>query len=568
MPQFLKTKLFSFQKDTIEWMISHEKQFGGGFLLNEPGTGKSIICLGLCAPGETNLIVCPAGLITNWQNEIQKHFCDFPLENIICQKSKQNATNNLFPVFFIVSYTTLARRLQLDESMFMSQTFDRIFLDEAHYIRNRKTQAFNAVMELTSQYRWVVTATPIFNKIDDLHAYFTWLNLRDPVLATICTESDLILLNRYLKSHSICKRKTKGFVQKKETVVSIPFSQEEQEFYDAFKEFSQTRLQKMYALFRGAQSKGLQSLMSSNILVYILRLKQCCNHPQLIMNSIRKQIKQAKTIQLAAEQLRFYNQSKKIEEECPICYDEQADLIIGCGHKFCKGCWEKLEKIKIRTCPVCRTRIDPALSQPIQDLEDPDLIRDQPQSVLVNPGSKIQKMKDLIRSILARNEKVVVVSQWVSMLDLVKKYIDEPFLELNGSVSFSQRKSIVDHFNEQNSEKILLLSMASSAEGINLVGANNMIILDNWWNQSKITQVSDRIHRIGQTKDVSIVRLQMEYQNAESLTIEQLISELVSQKSKLSNLLMSRTRPNKGLVESIMSSFNKKIEFKMGVSEK
>ena len=76
----------------------------------------------------------------------------------------------------------------------------------------------------------------------------------------------------------------------------------------------------------------------------------------------------------------------------------------------------------------------------------------------------------------------------------------------------------------------------SSAEGINLTAANNMIILDTWWNQSKMTQVCDRIHRIGQTKNVNIYKLSITGENS----IEQRIISLISKKERLKNLIIKQ----------------------------
>ena len=69
----IKTTLKSFQVDTVKWMCEHEDKYDGGLLLNDAGTGKSISVLATIvkSPVKT-LIVCPAGLVDNWINEIKK----------------------------------------------------------------------------------------------------------------------------------------------------------------------------------------------------------------------------------------------------------------------------------------------------------------------------------------------------------------------------------------------------------------------------------------------------------------------------------------------------------------
>ena len=74
----------------------------------------------------------------------------------------------------------------------------------------------------------------------------------------------------------------------------------------------------------------------------------------------------------------------------------------------------------------------------------------------------------------------------------------------------------------------------ASAEGINLTAANHLVLVDSWWNESKMIQVSDRIHRILQTKQVYIYKLQM------INSIEEKIEELVNKKSKMSKIVLSK----------------------------
>jgi SNF2 family DNA or RNA helicase len=74
----------------------------------------------------------------------------------------------------------------------------------------------------------------------------------------------------------------------------------------------------------------------------------------------------------------------------------------------------------------------------------------------------------------------------------------------------------------------------SSAEGINLTAANNLVLLDMWWNDSKMLQVSDRVHRIGQKREVNIYRMKVGGENS----IEERVNRLIMKKEKLKNLIL------------------------------
>ena len=139
------TELKDFQKETIHKMIQYESIYDGGLLLNEAGLGKSICVLGLILNDISvlkTLVICPAGLVDNWINEIKKHtdikdnqIMRFygPKRHSIKIKPKKNNTKNIEQKqIWITSYTTLSNEV----SFLVKQKFKRIVLDEAHYIRN------------------------------------------------------------------------------------------------------------------------------------------------------------------------------------------------------------------------------------------------------------------------------------------------------------------------------------------------------------------------------------------------------------------------------------------------
>ena len=126
------------------------------------------------------------------------------------------------------------------------------------------------------------------------------------------------------------------------------------------------------------------------------------------------------------------------------------------------------------------------------------------------------------------------------MLDIVKDFIKTQLpntksICLQGNVSFTKRNSLIYTFLNNAEYNICYLSLMACAEGINLTSANNMVILDSWWNYSKISQVSDRIHRIGQTKQVNIYKLSVTCEHS----IEKKITQLITKKERLKNLVVT-----------------------------
>ena len=107
-------------------------------------------------------------------------------------------------------------------------------------------------------------------------------------------------------------------------------------------------------------------------------------------------------------------------------------------------------------------------------------------------------------------ERCVIVSQWTSMLDIIEtcvKNMELTFCRLDGSTSISKRQDIVNAFNKNNIGQVFLLSTAAGGAGLNLVGANRLILVDSHWNPAFDNQAMARIWRDGQKKDCCVYRL-------------------------------------------------------------
>ena len=84
-------------------------------------------------------------------------------------------------------------------------------------------------------------------------------------------------------------------------------------------------------------------------------------------------------------------------------------------------------------------------------------------------------------------------------------------LFLHGGLNRKKRDELVDAFQNEKKEKILILSLKAGGTGLNLTSANNVIHYDLWWNPAVETQAADRTHRIGQTQNINVIRLIMNH---------------------------------------------------------
>ncbi len=122
-------------------------------------------------------------------------------------------------------------------------------------------------------------------------------------------------------------------------------------------------------------------------------------------------------------------------------------------------------------------------------------------------SGKFEEFKEQLENVLDGSHKVLVFSQFVKMLEIIKRYLDEKNISyefLTGSTV--DRESCVKNFQENESVKIFLISLKAGGFGLNLTAADYVFHYDPWWNPAVETQATDRTHRIGQDKNVFVYK--------------------------------------------------------------
>jgi len=544
------TELLNFQKKTVERMKIMEKNYEGGFLLSEPGLGKSITMLkNIVERGDANptLIICPAGVIYNWKNEVEKHTKNIRICFYYGNKRGNYNINQIKNVDVIITtYTTIIRDSEKD--IVKDIKYGRIILDEGHYIRNENTRVAKGLIRISeenpSAKKWIVTATPFFNRYNDYYSYFRFLGLEGVESKKTWNRSikndigGMKRLNEWIKKYSIKYRKEDVLSElktKNEEIIKVELNKNEREFYENLKTYSATRiveLIKRYKKFKGKKEfEDMRKIAMNNILVMILRLKQSCNSPVLTVENMERFKRIKNDMKGLNEEMRRIKEN--VEEDCPICYDKIADTVAEpCGHRCCKKCWKKMMEKGITKCPICRVNVN----EIVEDKEEEDKREDEIRGEM-EETSKTKKIVEIVKERLKKGEKVVVVSQWVKFLDIIEKVFEKEnikYITLNGKSTMKRRFEYITKFEKDETIRVCCVSMLSSSEGINLISANNMIIIDPWWCDARITQVMDRIHRIGQRRNVNIYKLQA------MDSIEEKIQEMTEKKTKLDNLISNK----------------------------
>ena len=150
-------------------------------------------------------------------------------------------------------------------------------------------------------------------------------------------------------------------------------------------------------------------------------------------------------------------------------------------------------------------------------------------------SAKKESCMELIRSVVEGGHKALLFSQFTSMLDLLKQELDKekiPYYVITGATPKEQRLELVKAFNSDETP-LFLISLKAGGTGLNLVGADVVIHYDPWWNLAVQNQATDRAHRIGQTRPVTVYKLIVKN------TIEEKILEMQEAKKKLAEDILS-----------------------------
>ncbi len=150
------------------------------------------------------------------------------------------------------------------------------------------------------------------------------------------------------------------------------------------------------------------------------------------------------------------------------------------------------------------------------------------------PSAKLDRLIEMVRELLSEGRKIIVFSQFTSMLALIRRRFDDDGLRysvLTGETK--DRKTAIEAF-QNGSAEVFLVSLKAGGVGLNLTAADTVVIFDPWWNPAVEEQAIDRAYRIGQDKAVFVYRL------VAAGTIEEKMDDLKARKRALADSLFDR----------------------------
>ena len=152
----------------------------------------------------------------------------------------------------------------------------------------------------------------------------------------------------------------------------------------------------------------------------------------------------------------------------------------------------------------------------------------------IDESGKMEVLVNILENILDNDEKVIIFTQYVKMGEIIQNLVENHFnqevLFFHGGLSRKKRDDVVDKFQNNSENKIMVLSLKAGGTGLNLTAAQNVIHYDLWWNPAIENQATDRAYRIGQKENVMVYRF------ITSGTFEERINQILTEKVVLAEM--------------------------------
>ncbi|KAL0372804.1 UNVERIFIED_CONTAM: protein CHROMATIN REMODELING 19 [Sesamum calycinum] len=474
-------------------------------LADEMGLGKTVQAITYLTllkhleddPGP-HLIVCPASVLENWERELKKWSPSFTVlqyhgsaRSAYSKELSSLGKAGLPPPFdvILVCYSLFERhsaQQKDDRKILRHWKWSCVLMDEAHALKDKNSYRWKNLMSVArnARQRLMLTGTPLQN---DLHELWSMLEFMMPDLF----ETGDVDLKKLLNAEDrdlICRMKSilgpfilrrlkldvmQQLVPKMQKVEYVYMAKQQEDAYkeaiENYRAISQARIMKSSETCPRDVASILPRRQISN---YFLEFRKIANHPLLV-----------RRIYTDDDVVRF---AKMLHPKGVFGFECTLERVI-----------EELKSYN-----------DFSIHRLLLYYGDADTGILSDEHVMVS--AKCRALAELLPVLNRSGSRVLIFSQWTSMLDILEWTLDVigvTYRRLDGSTQVTERQTIVDAFNKDTSIFACLLSTRAGGQGLNLTGADTVIIHDMDFNPQIDRQAEDRCHRIGQTKPVTVYRL-------------------------------------------------------------
>lgn len=441
-------------------------------------------------PTKCTLVVCPLGCMQQWKDEIlSKGSYDLKVLTYYGKNRPKSAVQLDYYDIVLTTYTTVLNEVFNDDtqrriSPLRRLYWKRIVLDEAHNIRNPKTDTAKAIYLLKARHRWAVTGTPVHNRPEDFFSMVKflkmepfdsekvwnyWIGMKHVKLADARDRLHILgkalLLRRTKVEVADAGGNIPNIPEKAVEIIELDLSEEEKRVYEYLKQIARSTFRKFlqeakirdgdldlsFTELNPDQDYCLpQDIRFTHLFALLTRLRQCAVLPYLIHTML---------------------DDEEVNEDVKFDATDDNQIISKINPVFDK------------------TYVSSKFKRILKDLEE---------------------LRNLALNEDRNMDKVIVVSSWTTVLDILHEHLNRRRFScvfITGRESGKDRSDNMKKFNKYpNKYHICLISLAAGGVGLNLVGANQVYFVEPHWNPQMELQAQDRAHRFGQTKDVTVKR--------------------------------------------------------------
>ncbi|KAF7321603.1 SNF2 family DNA-dependent ATPase [Mycena kentingensis (nom. inval.)] len=508
----------------VNWLnLLHTRQTSC-ILADEMGLGKTIQVISffahLKAQGRKgpHLVVVPSSTLENWCREFQRFVPSISVQTYYANKDERpelrqtlndtmrskSSTDEGWEV--LITTYNLAQGDDRDRKFFRKIDWDCCVYDEGHVLKNFASQRYQALMQYGSHWRLLLTGTPLQNNLQELVSLLNFIlpdlfssemgslraifKVKGDAKVSLLSQQRISRAKKMMTPFVLRRRKDQvlgDLPNKTERIEWCDMADLQKSIYtDALKRSRKFVLEtadpssregseppapkKKKTKAKPAATKKTYLENSSNVL---MDLRKSALHPMLFRRQFTDEILTSMAKQLLKEP-DFKKRGalfELVKEDMQVMTDSELQY-------FC-GTYKSIQKYS----------------------------RDE--ACYLNSG-KVETLLRLLAQFKQERRKVLIFSQFTQMLDILQAVLKQKeieFLILTGSTPVDVRQSLVDEFSERDELDVFLLSTKAGGMGINLVAASVVIMFDQDFNPHNDKQAQDRAYRIGQVRDVDVIRL-------------------------------------------------------------
>jgi SWI/SNF-related matrix-associated actin-dependent regulator 1 of chromatin subfamily A len=521
-----------YQKVGVSWLSLLHSQNLNAILADEMGLGKTIQTIvflshlyeqGLKGP---HLIVVPSSTLDNWVRELN---CWSPSLNVITywgslgersdmRRDMLSGDHQGYYDVILTTYTTCIGRVE-DRKFLRKLKLKTLVLDEGHMVKNMSTLKYNHLMKIEAERRLLLTGTPLQNNLLELMSLLSFVmpSVFRPYLQPLQSAfrhsrhtaegsgyyQEQVSRAKEIMCPFILRRLKKEVLhqlpRKVESVEHCALTPEQSELYHKEVELGRKETK---------NGRGKELVRSMSVLT---QLRKAANHPLLLRSHYSDDIIASMSTEILKEREYRDADATLVAEDMAVMSDFEL-------HNLC--------------------------------VRHESLVQYRLSDDLIKESGKFKYLEKKLGDCKEQGRRVLIFSQFIMILDILEAWLQllgHSYLRLDGKTHMNDRQMLIDQYNSSDDILVFLLSTKAGGLGINLTSASMVVLHDIDFNPYNDKQAEDRCHRVGQTREVEVVRL------VGRDTVEEEILRCAQQKLKLEQDMTAGSQLSKTDMASLLS---------------